>query len=213
MSRKPQTKHAFQCSQFPNNEKPYVRNFSFISRTFYEEKKWKITDGGADWQEIQPETLEPKKKTLVFSHFLDKTWKTTAKPRRLTRRGRCRGLLIRGSTAGGRNGAERGLTNPRIHRSSVQLMAWCGRRWRCGGFVHWDLRIVRLICSVPVIVTHWREETRERQRENERLKKAKFGECSGMRTGHLKYDLRVQRGDKQSRVSLESEPSKSWPRK
>lgn len=124
-----------------------------------------------------------KKKTLVFSHFLEKTWKTTAKPRRLTRRGRCRGLLIRGSTAGGRNGAERGLTNPRIHRSSVQLMAWCGRRWRCGGFVHWDLRIVRLICSVPVIVTHWREETRERERENERLKKAKFGECSGMRTG------------------------------
>ena len=212
MSRKPQTKHAFQCSQFPNNEKPYVRNFSFISRTFYEKKMKNY--GWRGWL-TRKTTRNPraKKKTLVFSHFLDKTWKTTAKPRRLTRRGRCRGLLIRGSTAGGRNDAERGLTNPRIHRSSVQLMAWCGRRWRCGGFVHWDLRIVRLICSVPVIVTHWREETRERQRENERLKKAKFGECSGMRTGYLKYDLRVQRGDKQSRVSLESEPSKSWPRK
>ena len=69
MSRKPQTKHAFQCSQFPNNEKPYVRNFSFISRTFYEEKKWKITDGGADWQEKQPETLEPKKKLLFSRTF------------------------------------------------------------------------------------------------------------------------------------------------
>lgn len=46
MSRKPQTKHAFQCSQFPNNEKPYVRNFSFISRTFYEEKNEKLRMAG-----------------------------------------------------------------------------------------------------------------------------------------------------------------------
>lgn len=80
----------------------------------------KIRGGRGDLQEHEKPLAISNHNFLSLSR---ENMITRAKSRTLTRRGRWRRLMIRGGTARGRDGAERGLTNPRIHRCTVHLMA------------------------------------------------------------------------------------------